>query len=413
MSNTQSLRDSGSVGEAAVADADDTASVPALPWIEKLIKFDTTSRNSNLGLIETVRDYLANAGVKTVLTHHASGAKANLFATVPAFDGSLNGGIVLSGHTDVVPVDGQAWDSDPFTAAIRDGKLYARGSCDMKGFIGTALHLLPVMQQARLVKPIHFALSFDEEVGCVGAPLMIEDLQKRGILPEGCIVGEPTTMRPVVAHKGINVYRCHVHGHAVHSSLTPQGVNAIEYAARMICFIRDLADKYRAEGPFDEAFNVPFTTAQTGIISGGIAVNTVPALCEFSFQVRNLPTVDSGAIIRQIESYARDVLMPKMQGENANANIRFSKIAVSPALDESEQDAVTSLVRALTNDTTKRKVAYGTEAGLFKAAGIPSVICGPGDIEQAHKANEYVELAQLRECETFMRRFIKSMAPAL
>jgi acetylornithine deacetylase len=410
MSNTQSLRDSAG---AAIADADDTASVPALPWIEKLIKFDTTSRNSNLGLIETVRDYLADAGVKTVLTHHASGAKANLFATVPAFDGSLDGGIVLSGHTDVVPVDGQAWDSDPFTAAIRDGKLYARGSCDMKGFIGTALHLLPVMQQAKLVKPIHFALSFDEEVGCVGAPLMIEDLQKRGILPEGCIVGEPTSMRPVVAHKGINVYRCHVHGHAVHSSLTPQGVNAIEYAARMICFIRDLADKYRAEGPFDEAFNVPFTTAQTGIISGGIAVNTVPALCEFSFQVRNLPTVDSGAIIRQIESYARDVLMPRMQGENASANIKFSKIAVAPALDESEQDAVTSLVRALTNDTTKRKVAYGTEAGLFKAAGIPSVICGPGDIEQAHKANEFVALSQLRECEVFMRRFIKSMAPDL
>jgi acetylornithine deacetylase len=410
MSDTQSVLPATNAANQGATHAGDQSSVPAMEWIQKLISFDTTSRNSNLGLIETVRDYLESVGVNTVLTHHSSGAKANLFATVPAYDGSTNGGIVLSGHTDVVPVDGQQWDSDPFSGDIRDGRLYARGSCDMKGFIGTAIHLVPEMQKTKLLRPIHFAFSFDEEVGCAGAPLMIMDLQKRGVKPEGCIVGEPTGMRPVVAHKGINVYRCHVHGHAVHSSLTPDGVNAIEYAARMICFIRDLADKHRAEGPYDDAFNVPFTTAQTGVINGGVAVNIVPALCEFVFQVRNLPTVDSGKIIKQIETYAFDVLIPKMRSENPDSDIRFSKVAVAPALDESEQDAVTKLVRALTNDQTKRKVAYGTEAGLFKSAGIPSVICGPGDIEQAHRPNEYVELAQLRECEAFMRRFIRSMA---
>jgi len=388
------------------------ADIAAMPWIERLLAFDTTSRNSNLGLIETVRDHLRSAGVEPVLTHHASGAKANLFATLPAHDGSSTGGIVLSGHTDVVPVDGQAWSSDPFRASLRDGKLYARGACDMKGFIGTALSLLPTMQATRLAKPLHLALSFDEEVGCVGAPLMIIDLQARGVLPEGCIVGEPTGMRPVVAHKGINLYRCRVHGHAAHSALTPQGVNAIEYAARMICFIRDLADKHRAEGPYDPHFEVPFTTAQTGMVSGGIANNVVPALCEFSFQVRNLPTVNADQIIRQIQSHAQDVLLPRMRAEHPDAGIEFSKIAVAPALDDAQEGAITQLVRALTQDHDKRKASYGTEAGLFKAAGIPTVICGPGHIEQAHKADEFVALEQLRECESFLRRVIRSMAVA-
>ncbi|MCW8198136.1 acetylornithine deacetylase [Verminephrobacter aporrectodeae subsp. tuberculatae] len=386
--------------------------IAAMPWIERLIAFDTTSRNSNLGLIETVRDHLRSLGVEPVLTYHASGTKANMFATLPAHDGSTTGGIVLSGHTDVVPVDGQAWNSDPFKATTRDGKLYARGACDMKGFIGTALSLLPEMQATRLARPLHLALSFDEEVGCAGAPLMIMDLQARGVLPEGCIIGEPTGMRPVVAHKGINLYRCHVHGHAVHSSLTPQGVNAIEYAARMICFIRDLADKYRAEGPYDQHFEVPFTTAQTGMISGGIANNVVPSLCEFSFQVRNLPTVNVGEIIRQIQSYAHDVLVPRMRDEHPDARIEFSKISVAPALDDAQEGAITERVRALTQDHDKRKVSYGTEAGLFKAVGIPAVICGPGDIEQAHKADEFVALDQLRECALFLRRFVRGMAVA-
>jgi len=395
---------------AASAAGPGATSPVSLNWVKDLVSMDTTSRVPNLGLIETVRDALAAKGIASTLTHDPREGWANLFATVPAHDGATNGGIVLSGHTDVVPVDGQAWDSDPFRPEIRDGRLYGRGTCDMKGFIGAALALLPDMQAARLAKPLHFALSYDEEVGCAGAPLMIADLQARGMMPTGCIVGEPTGMRPIIAHKGINTYRCCVRGHAAHSSLTPKGLNAIEYAARLICHIRDVADRFRAEGPFDERYDVPFTTAQTSTIEGGNAINTVPAECRFAFEFRNLPTLDPERIFARIEAYANETLLPQMRREHPSAAIEFSKISAAPGLDSDEHAAITQLVRALTADQEKRKVAYGTEAGLFERAGIPSVVCGPGNIEQAHKPNEYVELAQLAECERFLRKLIRSMS---
>jgi acetylornithine deacetylase len=381
-----------------------------LEWVERLVKFDTTSRESNLGLIETVRDYLSRTGVASTLTYDRSGKKANLFATVPAADGQSNGGIILSGHTDVVPVDGQDWDTDPFQPIIKEGKLYGRGTCDMKGFIGAALHLLPAMQQESLTSPLHFALSYDEEIGCAGAPAMIAELNERGVRPDGCIVGEPTSMQVVVAHKGISAYRCCVRGHAAHSSLTPRGVNAIEYAARLICFIQDLAEKFRKEGPFDEAFDVPFTTAQTGLISGGIAINTIPALCEFAFEFRNLPGVNAPEIFRQIHDYANGTLVPQMRSKHADTGITFEKMATAPPLDAAEQAALTQLVRALRRDKATRKVAYATESGLFQEAGIPSIVCGPGNIEQAHKPNEFVELEQLAMCEDFLRKVIASQS---
>jgi len=403
------------LAEPAVHEATAASAHPApvaLPWIETLIGFDTTSRESNLNLIETVRDHLKHAGLDPVLTYDPAGRKANLFATVPAQDGSTDGGIALSGHTDVVPVNGQNWDSDPFKVRIQDGKLYGRGACDMKGFIATTLALLPDMQRAALKRPLHFALSFDEEVGCVGAPYMIADLKQRGIRLDGCIVGEPTSMRPIIAHKGINAYKCCVRGHAAHSSLTPQGVNAIEYAARLICHIRDLADRMQSQGPFDEAFDVPFSTASTGLISGGIALNTVPALCEFTFEFRNLPGIDPEGIFSEVERYARVQLEPAMRKVYAEAGIEFNRIAAAPSFDATEQAAITQLVRALTADQDRRKVAYGTEAGLFQAAGVPSVVCGPGDIAQAHKANEFVSLEQLRAGESFLRKLIHSMSDA-
>jgi acetylornithine deacetylase len=384
----------------------------SLEWIERLVRIDTTSFQSNLRLIETVRDHLAAHGIESVLTYDGTGRKANLFATIAAADGNTQGGIVLSGHTDVVPVKGQAWTSPPFEPTIRDGKLYGRGTCDMKGFIGVALTLLPEMLSTPLREPIHFAFSCDEEIGCVGAPFLLADLKERGIHPSGCIVGEPTDMRPIVAHKGINVYRCKVQGHAAHSSLTPRGLNAIEYAARLICFIRDEADAFRAQGPFDEAFDVPFTTMQASTIGGGIAMNTVPANCEFVFEYRNLPGVDTGPIIERIRTYATQTLLPKMLAEHPNAAIDIEKIASAPTFDASEQAAITALVRALTSDNAKRKVAYGTEAGLFQQAGIASVVCGPGSIDDAHKADEFVDLQQLVQCEVFMRKLIKSMAVA-
>ncbi|NYH99895.1 acetylornithine deacetylase [Cupriavidus plantarum] len=385
------------------------ASLGALDWTKKLVSFDTTSRNSNLGLIETVRDHFAARGLKPHLSYNPQQNKANLFVTVPAANGATNGGIVLSGHTDVVPVDGQDWSSDPFAPVIRDGKLFGRGTCDMKGFIGTTLSLLPTLLETRLREPVHYALSFDEEVGCMGAPYMLSQLRDLGIQPAGCIVGEPTSMRTIVAHKGINAYRCCVKGQAAHSSLTPKGVNAIEYAARLICFIRDIADEFKAQGPYDQAFDVPFTTASTGTIQGGIAINTIPALCEFVFEFRNLPGVDPKAIISRIQSYAGDVLLPRMRGEHADADLVITEIAAAPSLDAAEQDAITKLVRALTGDRDINKVAYATEAGLFQQMGVPAVVCGPGDIQQAHKPDEFVALEQLEACEKFLRKVVGSL----
>ncbi|SDV49350.1 acetylornithine deacetylase [Chitinasiproducens palmae] len=393
------------------ASAAPAAAEPAsLDWTRKLVSFDTTSRESNLGLIETVRDHLAGAGIESILSYDADRRKANLFATVPDAGGGTQGGIVLSGHTDVVPVDGQKWDSDPFAPEVRDGKLYGRGTCDMKGFIGSALTALPQIMSTRLSKPVHFAFSYDEEIGCVGAPVMLADLAARGIRPSGCIVGEPTSMRVIVAHKGINAFRCCIRGQAAHSSLTPQGLNAIEYAARLITFIRDIADEFRANGPYDHAFDVPFTTAQTSTIKGGNALNTVPADCEFQFEYRNLPGVDPEAVLTRIREYIDGDLLPRMRREHAIGAVELSKIAAAPSLDASEEAAVTQLVRALTRDTDVRKVAYGTEGGQFQQAGIPSIICGPGNIEQAHRPNEFVSLEQMAECDRFLGRFVDSLA---
>ncbi|WP_169512725.1 acetylornithine deacetylase [Bordetella avium] len=376
----------------------------ARAWLETLVGFDTTSRNSNLALIETCRDWLGQQGVQAWLVHSPERNKANLFATLPAADGNTQGGIVLSGHTDVVPVDGQDWATDPFKLYEADGRLYGRGSCDMKGFIAASLALVPEYLAMPRTKPIHLAFSYDEEVGCAGAPYLIADLHDRGIRPEGCVVGEPTGMQVVVAHKGINLFRCRVHGKAAHSSLTPRGCNAVEYAARLICHIRDLADGFKANGPYDQFYDVPFSTMTTNQIHGGIAVNTIPELCEFSYEFRNLPGMPAEQIQAQVEAYVQQTLLPRMQAEFGDARIEIEKGAYAPGLEASEEAAITQLVRALTADRQTRKVAYGTEAGLFQGMGIPTVVCGPGHIEQAHKPNEYVALDQLADCENFLRR---------
>ncbi|QIL79135.1 acetylornithine deacetylase [Diaphorobacter sp. HDW4A] len=378
-------------------------------WLEKLVSFDTTSRNSNLQLIEFVRDALVTQGARVELMHSPAGDKANLFATLPAADGATEGGIVLSGHTDVVPVDGQQWDSQPFALTERDGRLYGRGSCDMKGFIAAGLALVPEFMAMPRTKPLHFALSYDEEVGCVGAPVMLKELQLRGAKFDGCVVGEPTSMQVVVANKGINVHRCRVHGRAAHSSLTPNGTNAIEYAARLICRIRDIADHFKEHGPYDEFFDVPFTTMTTNQIQGGIAINTIPDLCEFVYEFRNLPGMSAERIQSEVDAYVQTELLPRMRKEFADARIDIEIGANAPAFDASEDAAITQLVRALTADQHKRKVAYATEAGLFLNMGIPTVVCGPGSIEQAHKPNEYVDIEQLESCERFLRKIGQSL----
>ena len=378
-------------------------------WLARLVAIDTTSRNSNLGLIETVRDDLRARGLDPWLSSNAEGTKANLFCTLPAQDGGTQGGIALSGHTDTVPVDGQNWSSDPFALTERDGRLYARGSCDMKGFIACAVALVPEFLATPRAKPLHLALSYDEEIACIGAPVMLADLQQRGVKVDGAIVGEPTSMQPVVAHKGLNAYRCRVHGKAAHSSLTPQGCNAIEHAAQLICAIREMAEQWRANGPFDQFYDVPYSTITTNLIGGGIAMNTIPQLCEFTYEFRNLPMLSPADIQGRIDAYIQTELLPRMQREFPGAAVEIENLAAAPGLDASEQAAITQLVRALTADKSVRKVAYGTEAGLFQGAGIPTVVCGPGSIEQAHKVDEFVAIDQLAQCEKFLRQVAASL----
>jgi acetylornithine deacetylase len=374
--------------------------------IERLIGFDTTSRDSNLGLIEWARDYLKGYGIESRLTYDASGKKANLFATVQKGN---KPGIVLSGHTDVVPVDGQDWASDPFKATLRGDRLYGRGACDMKSYLAVILGMAPRFAAANLKAPVHFALSYDEEVGCIGARGLLEDLARNDIRPAGAIIGEPTSMQPVIAHKGKRAYKCCVRGKEAHSALTPQGVNAIEYAARIISHIRHMAERMQACEPRDYGFDVPFTTLQTGVISGGTAPNIVPRECIFHFEFRYLPGADPDALEREIRDYAERVILPEMQRTDPNTGIVIETKSDNPGLSMGETDEITRLAQALSRNSSTAKVAYLTEGGLFQQAGIPAIICGPGSIEQAHKPDEYVALAQVALCESFMERLLEQM----
>ncbi|MCC3307062.1 acetylornithine deacetylase [Psychrobacter sanguinis] len=402
----------------------------SVEWLKRLIAFDTVSRHSNLALIEEVQAYCISLGLEPVLTFNdttdrehssnkANQSKANLFVSVPAGGGladtasaTIKGGIVLSGHTDVVPVDGQDWLSDPFKAEIRGDKLYGRGACDMKGFIACALNLLPqavaLSQQGQLRKPLHLALSFDEEVGCLGAPLMLEELSQRGINPDYCIVGEPSSMKMVVAHKGISVFRCSVHGKSAHSSLTHQGINAISYAAKLIGFIDELASQLAQSDQVDPMFDVPYSTLSIGTIEGGTATNIVPNLCEFTFDYRNLPSMGTQDILPVIKQRITE-LNQQMQQVDSQTGIKIEQLESVPAMTDTESEALQQLIAGLVQSSVRHKVAYATEGGQFTNAGIATVICGPGSIEQAHKADEYVELAQLAECDDFLQKLLQSL----
>ncbi len=380
----------------------------SIAWLKKLVSFDTTSRNSNLALIDVIRQWFADHKINSTLTYDESHQKANLFATLAGQNNNTDDGLILSGHTDVVPVDGQEWHSDPFTLIQIENRLYGRGTCDMKGFIAVILALLPELIKIKRQKPLHFAFSFDEEIGCNGAPLLIENMRQQRIKPSACIIGEPSNMLPIVAHKGINGWQCHVHGNAAHSSLVLSGCNAIEYAAEFIHWVRTLANTIRQEGPHDKFYDVPFSSLSTNTIVGGNAINTIPNLCEFLLELRNLPTVDPQQIIAKIKNFAQQNLLPRMQNEFVNAAIEINSVFSVPSFEASEQAAITQLVRKLTRETETHKVAYATEAGLFQQAGIPTIVCGPGSIEQAHRANEFVTIEQLHKCEEFILALVKS-----
>ena len=387
----------------------------SIDWLTRLIAFDTVSRHSNLALIDDVKAYCEQLGLTVDLTFNDAKNKANLFVTVPAGKDAdeINHGLVLSGHTDVVPVDGQDWTSEPFTATIRGDKLYGRGACDMKGFIACALTLLPqavkFSNAGQLRRPLHLALSFDEEVGCLGAPLLLADLKARGITPDHCIVGEPTNMAMVVAHKGIAVYRCRVHGKSAHSSLTAQGVNAISYASRLIGYVDELAQEISHRSDNDALFDVPYSTLSVGTIQGGTATNIVPNLCEFTFDYRNLPHMTQDDILAPIAAKVAE-LSTQMQARAADTGIELLQEESVPAMTDNDSAELQALIIALTGDDTRHKVAYATEGGQFTNSGIPTIICGPGSIEQAHKADEYVALSEMVRCDEFLQKLLNSCA---
>ena len=313
-------------------------------------------------------------------------------------------GLVLCGHTDVVPVDGQPWNTDPFRAELREGRIYGRGSCDMKSFIACVLAAAPQLLAAKLKQPLHLAFTYDEEVGCVWVTTLLADPERTGIRCSGCIVGEPTGMQVMTAHKGQRVYRCCVRGVDAHSSLAPFAVNAIEYAARMVSFIRDVAADARARGPRDEKFSVPHTTMQTAIIAGGTAPNIVPRDCEFQFDVRYLPGTDPSDFVERIERFAKTSLVPEMHEVSKDAGIQLELLTEAPDLSTAEDHRITTLGTRLAGNNALGRVGFATDGGHFHRAGVPTIVVGPGSIEQAHKPNEFIALEQLARCERFLAR---------
>lgn len=369
-----------------------------------LVSFDTTSRNSNLPLIDWVESYLDSHGVQSERIYDETGQKANLYATIGPADVP---GFVLSGHTDVVPVDGQDWQTDPFQLVEKDGRLFGRGTCDMKGFLACCLAKVPEFVSVPLAKPIHLAFSYDEEIGCVGVQSMLRDLKERPVRPEACFVGEPTNMQVVIAHKAKRSLKARFIGKACHSSLAPEGVNAVDYAARFVVKLQEIAKRLES-GPLDDFYDVPFSTAHTGTIEGGTILNIVPAHCELSFEFRVLPEENADALVEEIKEFAARVLEPEMKARSKQSEIRFDWISKFSGLNTAVDAPVTTLAKRLAGRNDHAKVAYGTEAGLFvDIAGVPTVVVGPGSIEQAHKPDEYIAAAELEKCCAFLDRLCR------
>ncbi|QIG49644.1 acetylornithine deacetylase [Nordella sp. HKS 07] len=368
--------------------------------LERLVSFDTTSRNSNLPLIEYVESYLARHGVRSRRVGSADERKTNLFATIGP---DAPGGLILSGHTDCVPVDDQDWSSDPFVLTEREGRLFGRGSADMKGFLACVLAVVPELVANPRAKPIHIAFSYDEEVGCTGVLELVDDLNARGFQADMCLVGEPTGMELVIGHKSGRAYRCLVTGLEAHSSLAPRAVNAIEIAARLIAGISEIAREF-ARGIRDDDFDLPHATINTGLIEGGTGINIVPHHCSFTFEYRLLAGQDPDEVFNRVKAMA-DALLPLMRAIHPGADIVFEQIYDYPGhFIASDTPAVQRMI-ALSGSNRLAKVAYGTEAGhLQNGLGVPTVICGPGDIAVAHKPDEFVTLDQLRRCEDLLKR---------
>ncbi len=372
--------------------------------LSRLIAFDTTSSRSNLALIDFLRDLLDQHGIESQLVSSEDQSRANLYAVIGPDD---RGGVMLSGHTDVVPTAGQDWHSDPYRMRRDDDLLYGRGACDMKGFIACVLAALPQMAAAPLQTPLHLAFSYDEEIGCVGARRLVETMAGFEVKPRIGLIGEPTDMNMVLGHKGKVSYRVTVRGLSCHSAYITSGVNAVEYAAELIGFIRGMNRRVQAQLT-DDSYSVPFTTFHVGNIKGGTALNIVPRECSFEFEIRNLPQQDLETLVHEIRHYASDTLLPDMRARYPDSAIDFAEISYYPGLHTDPASAVVACTRAINPvDRIGDNVSFGTEAGLFDDLGINSLVCGPGSIEQAHKPDEYVSREQLACCDRMLENLVQ------
>jgi acetylornithine deacetylase len=386
-----------------------TQDTTSIEMLGHLIAFDTVSSKSNLELIAFVEAYLAEFGIASRRTVSPDGEKANLYATIGPDEA---GGIVLSGHTDVVPVEGQPWTSDPFVMTRRDSRLYGRGTSDMKAFIAVCLALAPEAAQVALRKPLHFAFSFDEEVGCTGVGHLIEDVTRNLPMPAAVIIGEPTDMKLVNAHKGGYGFRTMVTGKEAHSSQLHRAGHAVYAAIDLIQFVRQVAEEKRQAAPPDSPFEPPYSTLSVGTIDGGTALNIVPRQCVFEWEMRPLPGDDAEEVLARFNRYAESEVLPRLRETAPEANIVTEMEAAVPALEPEPDSPAEALVRLLTGANQSHVVSYCTEGGLFQRAGLSTVICGPGSIDQAHRPDEFIETSQIEACEDFVRRLIDWAATA-
>ncbi len=370
--------------------------------IAKLVSFDTVSKKSNLELIKFVQSYLNEYGIESFLVPNEEGTKANLYATVGPM---VEGGVVLSGHTDVVPVEGQPWDTDPFTVVEKDGKLFGRGTCDMKGFIAIALALVPMMIAAELRKPIHFALSYDEEIGCVGAPYMVNEMSKVLPKPVAVIVGEPTSMQVIRAHKGISTFKTQVTGHEAHSSQPEHGVSAVYTAVRLIALLEEMMLENRKNADLNCPFEPPYSTIHVGTVKGGTAVNIISRFCEFTWEIRPIPGEHSKQFSDRLQEYC-DTLLAEIRQVSPHCAIKTERTSDAPAMRFEESSKAADLCKKLTGSRSDGVVSYTTEAGHFQTFEFSTVVCGPGSIEQAHQPNEYIALSQIKAAKTFICKLI-------
>jgi acetylornithine deacetylase len=373
--------------------------------IARLVGFDTTSSKSNLELVGFVKDYLAGHGVDSTLVPNEEGDKASLFATIGPKE---TGGIALSGHTDCVPVEGQPWTTNPFEVVEKDDRLYGRGTCDMKGFVAVALAMVPEFVKAPLKTPIHLALSYDEETGCTGVRPMIAELGASLPKPAACIVGEPTSMAVVDAHKTITDYITVVTGHEAHSSLIDKGANAILAAGELLCELERMRDDMIALGDPSGRFEPPYTTVHTGLIRGGTAHNIVPLKCRFEWEVRSLPGFDPDRLRARFDKFANERVLPKLRKVAPTTGIETTMRVDVQGLAPDPGSLAETLAMRLAGSNKTETVSYATEGGLFQAQGVPSIVCGPGDIAQAHQPDEFIALEQVDACVAFMRRLAEA-----